>query len=274
MTIKNIVTVSTWAELYDALYEDTYNARIDRYRSRYAFRGLSSASHDMKTSLMRQGGEYHAVEAHLLRQFRKYAYKFLSEKHNEWYWISVAQHYGLPTRLLDWSYSPEVALHFATSNTDKFDKDGAVWKVNYKKAHRFLPPDIKGIIENENTWILTTDLLDRTVKSLDDLDALGRKKGDFVIFFEHPAIDDRIFNQFAYFSLPSRPDLLLDEWLSRHPEIWQKIIVPSKLKWEVSDKLDQNNVSERILFPGLGGLASWLKRYYLPTGSAAVKKIP
>lgn len=264
----SVKTVTTWSELYDALYEDTYNSRIDRYRSRYAFRGLSSSNHDMKTSLMRLGGEYRKVERHLLRQFRKYAYKYLSEKDNEWYWLSVAQHYGLPTRLLDWTYSPEIALHFATSNTDKFDRDGAVWKVNYKKAHAFLPPAIKGVIEDENTWILTTELLDRTIESLAELEKEGKMKGDFVIFFEPPSIDDRIFNQFAYFSMASRVDLLLDEWLSAHPDIWEKIVIPKELKWEIRDKLDQNNVCERILFPGLGGLADWLKRYYLPTGTA------
>lgn len=97
------------------------------------------------------------------------------------------------------------------------------------------------------------------------------RRGDFVIFFEPPAIDARLFNQFAYFSIPSRPDLLFDQWLESHPDMWQKIIVPKELKWEVRDKLDQSNISERILMPGLEGIASWLKRYYTPTGSAMLK---
>ena len=39
-------------------------------------------------------------------------------------------------------------------------------------------------------------------------------------------------------------------------------MISAELKWEVRDKLDQANISERVLFPGLDGLTSWLKRYY------------
>lgn len=112
------------------------------------------------------------------------------------------------------------------------------------------------------------DILERMFTNLDKLDDEGRKSKDFAIFFEPPNLDDRIFNQFAYFSACSRPDMLIDKWLEDKPDLWQKVIIPKELKWEIRDKPDQNNISERILFPGLGGLADWLKRYYQPTGSA------
>jgi hypothetical protein len=105
-------------------------------------------------------------------------------------------------------------------------------------------------------------MLNKAAKSLEEFDTLSRS--DFVAFFQPPSLDDRIVNQHALFSVMSNPRGLLNEWLKRHQQLYRKIIIPANLKWEIRDKLDKANITERVLFPGLDGLSSWLKRYYIP----------
>lgn len=211
---------------------------------------------------MRLGGRVAEIERHLLRNFMKYAHRDVVVRDSLWHWLSVAQHHGLPTRLLDWTYSPFVAMHFATADTETFDRDGAVWCVNYEAAHALLPQRLRSELKEEGANSFTTELLARAVPTLEDLDGLS--KDPFLLFFEPPSMDDRIVNQFALFSVMSSPAEGLNSWYARHPELCRQVVIPATLKWEVRDKLDQSNITERVLFPSLDGLSRWLRRYYSP----------
>lgn len=262
--VSREVTATSWTHLHELLFDGSWNPDIRRHRSRHAFRGNSNASHKLQSSVMRIGGEYWKLENHLLRNFQKYAHQNVVEHDSVWHWLSVAQHHGLPTRLLDWTYSPLVALHFATHNINEFHIDGCVWKVDYSKIHGHLPNGLRKALSDEGAAIFTVDMLDKHVKDLAALDSMQSDLANYVIFFEPPSIDGRIVNQFAYFSIASSPKLVIDDWLHelRSPDAWMRIIIPADLKWEVRDKLDQANISERVLFPGLDGLSQWLKRHY------------
>jgi hypothetical protein len=113
------IHIASWQELIDVLYADTWREQISRFRSNFAFRGVSDAQHDLRTTLARLGGDVGELERHILRSFRKYAHRDAVPGDSLWNWLAVAQHYGAPTRLLDWTYSPFVAMHFATQRTEE-----------------------------------------------------------------------------------------------------------------------------------------------------------
>ncbi len=255
----NTIEVNSWGELQDVLYKDSWNEQLLRYRSGYVYRGLEDHSYDL-TSTLNRLGESH-LEKHLLRNFRKYSHKQIKSEYTSiWNWLALAQHHGLPTRLLDWTYSPYVALHFATADFNRYGQDGAIWAVNYVDSKRYLPDQLSLIIEREGSHIFTAEMLERAVQSLPGLGQLKRE--DFALFFEPPSIDDRIVNQYAVFSMMSNPNSIISQWLQGREVRYFKIIIPARLKWEIRDKLDQSNINERVLFPGLDGLATWLKRHY------------
>ena len=253
------VRVESWSELQNVLFADAWKEELGRYRSDFAFRGRSDADDDLRTSLARLGGEAAALEGHLLRNFRKYAQRDSVPGDSLWDWLALGQHHGLPTRLLDWTYSPYVALHFATCRLDSYDRDAVVWCVDYVRAHERAPGTLRDQLEREGPNVFTTEMLETVAGDLAQLERLADE--DFVLFVESPSFDERIVNQYALFSLMSSADGSLDEWLGKHHDVGREIVIPAELKWEVRDKLDQANVTERVLFPGLDGLSEWLTRY-------------
>jgi hypothetical protein len=96
------------------------------------------------------------------------------------------------------------------------------------------------------------------------LEALTETQEEFVIIFESASLDHRIINQFALFSMMSTPDGVLSRWMEQYPELYFRIRIPAAMKWEIRDRLDQANINERVLFPGLQGISKWLKRHYSP----------
>ena len=256
------IRVSGWEELNEQLYEGSFREEIGRNRSPFVFRGMSDVAQNLTTTLRRLGGKYAEMEHHLLRNFRKYASRTAVQWDSPWNWLAVAQHHGVPTRLLDWTYSPLVAMHFATADLERFERDGMIWMVDFVRAHRLLPEQLRCHLEEEGSDVFTVEMLDHSAPELEDLQRLSPE--EFLLFFEPPSLDDRIVNQFALFSVMSSASATLDVWLETHSDLAQKIVIPAALKWEIRDKLDQANVTERVLFPGLDGLAQWLRRYYTP----------
>lgn len=119
--------VTDWAHLH---------TRLESMRDTgWIFRGVTSTSHYPIPSIGREAifGHYkRAQEERLFQEFKDRAVALLNDaRFTDWDWLAYAQHIGVPTRLLDWTANPLVALFFALESDDAQDR--VVYAVKYSR---------------------------------------------------------------------------------------------------------------------------------------------
>lgn len=259
------VYLNTLEEVSKLFLEQVYYEKEERYRSPFLYRGMPNVKFKLVTSLERNCKHKKSdIEKPILRNFAKYA---ISEdpmlQGHVWRQMIVGQHHGLPTRLLDWTISPMTALHFATSGEDlsKMEKhDCVVWRIDYKEINALLPKRYQNKLKEENANLMSVDMLNALVSSVDEYD--DDMKGDAMLLVEPPSLESRIANQYSYFSII--PDQMVDieSFLETHTKNTVRYVISKQIRWRIRDMLDQMNVNERILSPGLDGVSSWIRRHY------------
>lgn len=259
------VRVSTLEELMPLLSEQEYRPDLGRNRSPFVYRGMTNADFRMVTSLRRNCRELQRnLEPAILKNFAKYAViEDPSVAHSVWRQMILGQHHGLPTRLLDWTQSALVALHFAVSEEDLArmeDHDCMVWRVDIAELHALLPERYQQVMRDYQAEVFSVDMLGSAAQSLALYD---RDMGDrSMVVLEPPSLSARIVNQYSFFSVIPMEMENVEDFLDRCTEHTVKYVIDRKLRWRVRDMLDQLNMSERIVYPGLDGLSRWIARHY------------
>jgi len=259
------IRIHSFEELQDLVFKGIYDPKIKRYRNNFVYRGVRDSRYSLMTKLNRICNHDLSLEESIIRNFIKYGYADIGNTKSIWQTLSLGQHFGLPTRLLDWSYSPLVAAHFATEDIDYYDVDGAIYCIDLEDSMKIMPKKLKDELKKAKATSFTNKLLEKNVKTLNDLKKLSKKP--YFIFLEPASSDNRLVNQYALFSVCSDPKYTIDE-LSKtiKGSSLYKIIIPKEVKLEIRDKLDYINISERVLYPGLDGICSWITRHYADLG--------
>ena len=167
-----------------------------------------------------------------------------------------------------------MALHFATSGEvlSNIEKENCVlWKSDINELNNLLPNSYfcKLWEKRNQAYLMTTDMLDDLLEKRDaitqyDVDMAGKA----FVLLEPPSIDQRIINQYSYFSVipagmeHTYDDLGIEQFLEDQTSNTVKYTISADLKWRIRDMLDHMNMNERILFPGVDGLSKWLTRHY------------
>jgi len=149
--------------------------------------------------------------------------------------LSIAQHHGLPTRLLDWSFNPLVALFFACKNN--CNEPGAVY-IYKNRSNNFLKTTLNTLSHNS---YITID---------------GKIKEIAVII--PTSTSSRISAQSGLFTLHCKPNKNIIDLLEKNDEII-KIIIPSAAKDHLTQELIMCGISSATLFPDMDGISADIK---------------
>jgi hypothetical protein len=180
------------------------------------------------------------LEKVLLQRFRRDGFPFVQRVLSDWEAITLAQHHGLSTRLLDWSSNPLVALFFSAEA--HLDDDGVIYAYRQRRNWDHHISMFEG--QNPQRPRVPKPLHQDGIKIVYPMllaDRLIAQSGGFTI--QHPlrCLKDRREERFA----ESELDILeLHQW-----------ILPCEFKMKILDQLHRCSVNRRTLFPGLDGLA-------------------
>lgn len=174
------------------------------------------------------------AEAPMLKEFKKEAFPFLDQSNlNDLQWLALAQHCELPTRMMDWTRNPLVALWFAVREPRR-DQDSAavVWAYSHQFSNILSGSDDPLSISEVRVYL--PEHVYRTIQTQDG------------VFTVHPRP-----GRFEPFEEVKGADLLLT-----------RIDIPSGAFWSVRNSLYRLGVHEANLYPGLGGVARKIKYKY------------
>lgn len=206
----------------------------------YLFRGINNSNFRLIPKIGRESyvqqfrgtpdeilNKLQDLEEQIMRQFIRMSVPYMDLRHiSAWDQWTIGQHYGLPTRFLDWTENPLIAAYFAVEGAKT---DAAVYIIN--RAQFNTSNDVEDPFSSD----------------------------DEILLHIPSYINARIIAQKGIFTVHKNPMLPVDETsISGTPCTVTKLIIEQNCHNEFLNSLDWCGINRSFIYPGLDGLASYL----------------
>lgn len=238
---------------------------LANYDHQWAFRGMGTASWALQTSLERLAiSPVVEAERYLLTAFRRRAHHHVRDcpdPEDYLEWLALMQHHGAPTRLLDWTRSPYVALFFAIERPGDENGKAAVWAIDIDACKKSALSLLVPLLGNQDAVISLgkPDIFKNAFMTEHDSSSPATVK--CVSPIQPFRMNERLTTQQGLFLCPAQVSTGFEANLgamSHSGTKIEKIVFPCNLRQQILAELSKMNISRASLFPGIDGFAQSL----------------
>ncbi len=248
------ISINSWKEFTDVI---EHLKLQDDWFPNYLFRGQSKVEWTLKPSILRILDEFGITrelglkyEKTIFREFKIKVHHYPKIKPEDFktgnvvLLNSIMQHYGAPTRLLDWTASPFIALYFAVCSN--FDDHAGVFIFNQSTL---------GTLMNNPSYTEDSDLLYKNEQDSDHISAIMTNYETMRYSFQQGSFTvgadiSKDHYLLIYNALKTK--------INKNNSPLCKLIISNNLKFEFLSRLRKLNIRPDILFPDLEGFSASL----------------
>jgi len=247
--INDEPSISSLADLISKIVKDTKSLNEPIW-----YRGHANSSWDLLPYIQRNYS-YLKPELEYLRQFKQHATLLANPKpSNSVEWLFLMRHYGVPTRLLDWTESPLTAAYFAVNNDKEEESDGLIWILRPVKMNQNI-----GSQEKRKTLpSFDEDVLLMEDFKPPDEEHEPSKNADPIAFLA-TRNSQRMQAQLSVFTINAEKSTKINE-VGKKDHSW-KYIISHDVKNQIKEELKLIGINRFQLFPELENINKKFEEY-------------